>query len=175
MNLIIGHAQSHYDSRAFSDKVEAFYANQQDPANYRTLWFLEMIVVFAIGKLFSGRFDDGDDQTKTLPGIRLFDYADRNLPTLGEIYKHGRLGVEMFALMAVYLQNVDRKEEAYIYVRLSDLYRGKIYTDYQLKISSALRIAVAHGFHRRSGLEKMLRSEKVQTIRLWWTVYMQER
>ncbi|CAH0028119.1 unnamed protein product [Clonostachys rhizophaga] len=55
------------------------------------------------------------------------------------------------------MQNSNRREEAYIY------------------ISTALRLAISHGFHRESRLEKFAHSERVRLNRLWWTVYMQER
>ncbi|CAH0055038.1 unnamed protein product [Clonostachys solani] len=55
------------------------------------------------------------------------------------------------------MQNSNRREEAYIY------------------ISTALRLAISHGFHRESRLEKFAQSERVRLNRLWWTVYMQER
>ncbi|KAL6353953.1 hypothetical protein LRP88_12948 [Fusarium phalaenopsidis] len=42
-------------------------------------------------------------------------------------------------------------------------------------ITSALRLATLHGYHRENSRGKLLRSEKAQTNRLWWTAYMQER
>lgn len=43
------------------------------------------------------------------------------------------------------------------------------------QISTALRLAILLGMHRKSGLEGRLESEKVHINRLWWTIYMQER
>ncbi|CAG9986144.1 unnamed protein product, partial [Clonostachys byssicola] len=105
------------------------------------------------GKLFVGEIDTSGE----IPGTELFDFILRNFPTLGELYNLGRLGVEVTALVAVYMQNSNRREEAYIY------------------ISTALRLAVSHGFHRESRLDKFSQSERVRLNRLWWTVYMQER
>ncbi|KAI9155653.1 hypothetical protein HJFPF1_08241 [Paramyrothecium foliicola] len=42
-------------------------------------------------------------------------------------------------------------------------------------ISTALRLAISHGFHRQSEVEHYTHSERVHLNRLWWTVYMQER
>ncbi|KAH0428447.1 fungal specific transcription factor domain-containing protein [Colletotrichum camelliae] len=158
MSFFIGYTQHHIDTREFSDRLAFFYANLGDPSQTQTPWYLEMVLVFAIGKLFSGAFD-GDDEAAGLglPGEGMFRYVQGRLPSLSELFALGKLGVEIHALAAVYLQNANRKEEAYLY------------------ISSALRLATTHGYHRNSGTKHLLQSEKVHLNRLWWTVYMQER
>ncbi|KAK1963437.1 hypothetical protein LY78DRAFT_683298 [Colletotrichum sublineola] len=155
MTFFIGHTQHHVDTREFSDRLAFFYSNLGDASQTQTPWYLEMLLVFAIGKLFSGSFDD--DERSGLPGSRMFTHVQSKLPSLSELYGLGKLGVEIHALAAVYLQNANRKEEAYLY------------------ISSALRLATTHGYHRKSGTGHLLQSEKVHLNRLWWTVYMQER
>ncbi|KAK1574622.1 uncharacterized protein LY79DRAFT_593184 [Colletotrichum navitas] len=155
MTFFIGHTQHHVDTREFSDRLAFFYSNLSDASQTQTPWYLEMLLVFAIGKLFSGSFDD--DERSGLPGSTIFAYVQSKLPSLGELYVLGKLGIEIHALAAVYLQNANRKEEAYLY------------------ISSALRLATTHGYHRKSGTGHLLQSEKVHLNRLWWTVYMQER
>lgn len=115
VNFNIGHIQSHYEPREFLDRMGIVYASQLDSAHTSTLWFLEMVLVLAVGKQFLGEFDEAGSPTD-LPGMKLFDFAHRNLPTLSEQFSQGRLGVEIVAFMAVYLQNLDRKEEAYLYV-----------------------------------------------------------
>ncbi|TIC99993.1 putative transcriptional regulatory protein C3C7.04 [Colletotrichum higginsianum] len=161
MTFFIGYTQHHVDTREFSDRLAFFYANLGDAAQAQTQtqtpWYLEMLLVFAIGKLFSGTFDGDERGGRGLPGSSLFAYVQAKLPSLSELYGLGRLGIEMHALAAVYLQNANRKEEAYLY------------------ISSALRLATTHGYHRKTATHHLLQSEKVHLNRLWWTVYMQER
>ncbi|KAI8313083.1 putative transcriptional regulatory protein [Colletotrichum sp. SAR11_59] len=158
MSFFIGYTQHHIDTREFSDRLAFFYANLGDPSQTQTPWYLEMVLVFAIGKLFSGAFDGNDEAAGAgLPGEGMFRYVQGRLPSLSELFGLGKLGVEIHALAAVYLQNANRKEEAYLY------------------ISSALRLATTHGYHRNSGTKHLLQSEKVHLNRLWWTVYMQER
>ncbi|KAK6212137.1 hypothetical protein QIS74_10091 [Colletotrichum tabaci] len=159
MTFFIGYTQHHVDTREFSDRLAFFYANLGDAAQTQTQtpWYLEMLLVFAIGKLFSGTFDGDERGGRGLPGSSLFAYVQAKLPSLSELYGLGRLGIEMHALAAVYLQNANRKEEAYLY------------------ISSALRLATTHGYHRKTATHHLLQSEKVHLNRLWWTVYMQER
>ncbi|KAL0943358.1 fungal specific transcription factor domain-containing protein [Colletotrichum truncatum] len=155
MSFFIGYTQHHIDTREFSDRLAFFYANIDDPSQTQTPWYLEMLLVFAVGKLFSGSFDS--DERTELPGWSIFTYVQTRLPSLSELYSLGKLGIEIHALAAVYLQNANRKEEAYLY------------------ISSALRLATTHGYHRKLGTKHLLQSEKVHLNRLWWTVYMQER
>ncbi|KAK1658439.1 hypothetical protein BDP55DRAFT_682632 [Colletotrichum godetiae] len=162
MTFFIGYTQHHIDTREFSDRLAFFYANLGDNSQAisqaQMPWYLEMLLVFAIGKLFSGGFD-GEEKGGGLPvpGASMFAHVQARLPSLSELYGLGKLGIEIHALAAVYLQNANRKEEAYLY------------------ISSALRLATTHGYHRKSGTQHLLQSEKVHLNRLWWTVYMQER
>ncbi|KAJ0350480.1 hypothetical protein COL26b_010413 [Colletotrichum chrysophilum] len=114
MSFFIGYTQHHIDTREFSDRLAFFYANLGDPSQTQTPWYLEMVLVFAIGKLFSGAFD-GDDEEVGLPGEGMFRYVQGRLPSLSELFGLGKLGVEIHALAAVYLQNANRKEEAYLY------------------------------------------------------------
>ncbi|KZL68803.1 fungal specific transcription factor domain-containing protein [Colletotrichum tofieldiae] len=155
MTFFIGYTQHHIDTREFSDRLAFFYSNVGDASQTQTPWYLEMLLVFAIGKLFSGSFDG--EEKSGLPGLSMFAYVQSKLPSLSELYGLGKLGIEVHALAAVYLQNANRKEEAYLY------------------ISSALRLATTHGYHRKSGTHHLLQSERVHLNRLWWTVYMQER
>ncbi|KAH7151734.1 hypothetical protein B0J13DRAFT_247363 [Dactylonectria estremocensis] len=154
VSFYIGQTQNHFDQRELSDRIGLLYATMNDPLQSRDLWYLEIIIIIAVGKLFTKKVDD--DGTK-LPGTSLFEFAHQNFPSISVHYAHGRLGVEIHALMAMYLQMVDRKEEAYLY------------------ISTALRLAVLHGYHQNATGAKLLRSERVQLNRLWWTIYMQER
>ncbi|KAF5013268.1 hypothetical protein FDECE_697 [Fusarium decemcellulare] len=148
----IGQTQYHFDAREISDRITYFSAKSHEVTHLRTPAFLETILVVAIGRLFLGEFDEG-----SYPGAGLFAFAQRNVPHLGELCDLGRLGIELLALVAVYLQNSNREKEAYIY------------------ISTALRLAISHGFHRVSGVEHYTHSERVHLNRLWWTIYMQER
>ncbi|KAM0331160.1 hypothetical protein ACHAPQ_006123 [Fusarium lateritium] len=149
----IGQSQHHIDAREFSDKMWAFYQNRDDPAQMESLWVLEMILMIAIGTLFDANPVGNDD----FSGVALFDYAHRNLPTLSDLRFDGKLGIEIYALFAIYLGNMNRKEEAYLY------------------ISTAMRLAISQKYHRVCGTRHLMQSERVHMNRLWWTIYMQER
>ncbi|KAF4982938.1 hypothetical protein FZEAL_1508 [Fusarium zealandicum] len=149
----IGQSQHHIDAREFSDRLWVFYQNQSDPTQLESPWVLEMILMIAIGTLFDAD-PEGNDE---FSGVRLFDYAHKNAPTLTELRAYGKVGVEIFALFAIYLGNMNRKEEAYLYV------------------STAMRLAIAQKYHRVCGTRHLMQSEKIHLNRLWWTIYMQER
>ncbi|KAM5364161.1 hypothetical protein ACJZ2D_011662 [Fusarium nematophilum] len=149
----IGQSQHHIDAREFSDRLWVFYENKDDPAQRESPWCLEMILMIAIGTLFDAN-PEGNDE---FSGVQLFEYAHKNVPTLTELRAYGKLGVEIFALFAIYLSNMNRKEEAYLY------------------ISTAMRLAVSQKYHRVCGTRHLMQSEKVHLNRLWWTIYMQER
>ncbi|VUC26729.1 unnamed protein product, partial [Clonostachys rosea] len=153
VTFYIGQAQCHFDARELLDRISYVTESTLGPNELAKPEMLAALLVLAIGKLFVGQLDASGE----IPGTELFDFILANFPTLGDLYNLGRLGVEITALVAVYMQNSNRREEAYIY------------------ISTALRLAISHGFHRESRLEKFAQSEKVRLNRLWWTVYMQER
>ncbi|KAH7197884.1 uncharacterized protein B0J16DRAFT_352636 [Fusarium flagelliforme] len=149
----IGQSQHHIDAREFSDKMWAFYQNRDDPAQLESLWVLEMILMIAIGTLFDAN-PEGNDE---FSGVVLFEYAHRNVPTLSDLRFKGKIGIEIYALFAIYLGNMNRKEEAYLY------------------ISTAMRLAISQKYHRVCGTRHLMQSERVHNNRLWWTIYMQER
>ncbi|KAL4933954.1 uncharacterized protein BDV17DRAFT_71121 [Aspergillus undulatus] len=153
----IGHTQNYIDAREISDRIGLFHANKQDTACTDSLWTMEILLVFAIARLFTGDFGGEAYRTDSFPGYSLFEFVRERLPPLNQLYAVGRVGVEVMALVAVYLQNTYHKEEAYVY------------------ISTALRLAVSHGFHRKPSSAQFLQSEATHINRLWWSIYHQER
>ncbi|KAI8661190.1 Zn(2)-C6 fungal-type domain-containing protein [Fusarium keratoplasticum] len=131
VGFYIGQTQCHYDLRGLTDRIGWLYENMDDPQTHE-LWYMQVLLVLAIGQIF--RAGNASAQ-----------------------YRLGRLAVEVNALMAMYLQMANRKEEAYLY------------------INTALRLAILHGYHQKDSERNILRSEKAQINRLWWTIYMQER
>ncbi|KAL4944858.1 hypothetical protein BDV06DRAFT_219917 [Aspergillus oleicola] len=152
----IGHTQNYIDAREISDMIGLLYTNKHNTAYTESLWTMELLLIFAIARLFTGDFGGEFQKTVSFPGNSLFDFVRDRIPPLSQLYNIGRVGVEVMALVAVYLQNIYRKEEAYVY------------------ISTAMRLAVSHGFHRPCGTE-YLQSEATHINRLWWSVYHQER
>ena len=116
--LYLGHVHHFFDVRDFSDRLAVFCRHPQDHDRKTTIWYLEILLVLAIGKLLRGEFDENGD----LPGSAWFNHAMELLPDPTELRAHGAAGIEVLALVAVYLQNLDRKEDASIYVRGDSLF-----------------------------------------------------
>ena len=114
----VGQTQHHFEHRELADRVSFFYTNSEDPVYLSTPWGMEIVLVFAIGKLIDGDFGGNEN---SLPGTDLFHFVYTRIPTLSELYSLEKIGVELLALVAMYLQNVNRKEEAYVYVSLLQL------------------------------------------------------
>lgn len=76
-----------------------------------------MTIILAVGKLLSG--ENTENNGDTYPGSSLFEFVHTRLPTPSEQHAQGRVAIETLTLLGVYLQAMNRKEEAYIYVRFS--------------------------------------------------------
>ncbi|EXL65954.1 hypothetical protein FOPG_17849 [Fusarium oxysporum f. sp. conglutinans race 2 54008] len=72
-----------------------------------------MIIILAIGKLLRG--DNADNTANCYPGSNLFEYVHASLPNPSMQHSQGRVAIETLTLLGVYLQAMNRKEEAYIY------------------------------------------------------------
>lgn len=111
--LNVGVSQHLFDVRVFLDNLSHLFDNDIDDGGVPELWYAECLLVFAIGRLLQARWDD----ESKLPGDDFFHDALRRMPDLGGLREQGLLGIELAGLSALYLQIVDRKEDAYLYVR----------------------------------------------------------
>lgn len=171
--LNVGISQQLFDVRAFSDNLSLLYEDSNADAHVPRLWIVQVLLVFAIGRLLHARADDNSDISQP-PGTAFFNEAMGQLPHLTELRRQGLLGIEVVGLGALYLQIVDRKEDAYIYVSTTLLLTA-VNVDSEIQASTALRLAIGRGMHRANSTQGLRRSEAVHGNRLWWTIYMQER
>jgi proline utilization trans-activator len=149
--LNVGISQQLFDVRTFSDNLSLLY--QDSDTQVPRIWVCEVLLVFAIGRLLQARMDDASE----LPDTAFFREAMKYLPALSDLRRQNVLGIEVMGLAALYLQIVDRKDDAYIYS------------------NTAQRLAIGHGMHRANTDRNLRRSEVVHRNRLWWSIYMQER
>ncbi|KAI9168077.1 transcriptional regulatory protein [Paramyrothecium foliicola] len=110
--LNVGVSQHLFDVRTFLDNLSALFDEDMDDSEVPDLWYAECLLIFAIGRLLQARWDDNSK----LPGDDFFNDALRRFPDLGGLREQGLLGIELMGLSALYLQIVDRKEDAYLYV-----------------------------------------------------------
>lgn len=106
----IGRTQQHFEVCEVSDHIDILFDGGLSTLPTPTPWYLKIILVFAIGKLYEGEFAG-----QSFPGQIYFKYAQDLLPSLTELYASKGHGVEVLSLMVVYLQGANRREAAYLY------------------------------------------------------------
>ncbi|KAG7103088.1 Proline utilization trans-activator like protein [Verticillium longisporum] len=149
----VGVSQQFFDPRDVLDQVDQLYENPDKLKQDSILRFCETILVLAVGIQFAVK----STERKKNPGIELFDFAMGSLPSVSTWRATSTPIMGILGLAAVYLQNLDRKDDAYFYS------------------STALRLAISCRLHKKAHTRRQLQSEWVKSNRLWWTIYMQDR
>lgn len=114
------------------------YGDVDDFKLSHELWYIQVIITLAIGKLYAVNFEQGGHD---LLGQELFGFAHHNFPSMSVQHANGRLRVELNALMAMYLQMMNRKEEAHLYVR-SPCFFHALLTAIRLPVLSDLQLCM---------------------------------
>lgn len=109
-----------FDARDVTDRISGLYENKQEQLQTPNIWTLQTLLVFAVGKLLRGESNIVGEP----PGSLFFKFVERNLPSPTELRKQGLAGIEVLVLMVVYLQNIDHKDDASIYVRILSVFVG---------------------------------------------------
>lgn len=112
--LNLGISQQLFDIRSFSDNLSHLYNDNSTGALLPDLWLVQVLLVFAIGRLLRAGTHESD-----VPGTVFFDQAMVHIPNMSNVRAYGTLGMEVLSLAALFLQIADRKDEAYLYVRVS--------------------------------------------------------
>jgi hypothetical protein len=100
----------------------------------------------------------------------------RQLPPLCEHRNKSVLDVEVMGFTEPYLQIVDRKDDAYIYVSAPSSFHNmwRLLLSCYIQMNTALPLTMTHGMHRANATQNLRRSEIVHRTRLWWKIYIQE-
>ncbi|KAH6989083.1 hypothetical protein BKA56DRAFT_641098 [Ilyonectria sp. MPI-CAGE-AT-0026] len=149
----VGKLQHLFEPRALSDRLSMTYAQPPSPTHAKDMWYIELLMVFALGELLQGRLRSG----VIFPGADFYLEAEKHLPEFSSLRENGIQSVEVIGMMTFFLQCADCRDDAYVYAGI------------------ALRLAIANGLARERGSRNIMRSEKSHRVRLWWTIYMQER
>lgn len=120
----VGISQQLFDERLLSDYLSLLYRGINDRQITKSLT-TQALLVMAVGRLLQAKTISDES-----PGHSLFQAAVRLLPGPGDLKQSGILGIENTALCALYLQIVDRKDEAYVYVSDPDAHQGAALTEY---------------------------------------------
>lgn len=111
-----------------------------------------MLVILAFGKLYSV------NQWIDYNGPPGFEYLIHALELLPDIHEEGSiLFVETLALVGYFMQNLNRRDAAFLYVGM------------------ALRMAITLGLHQESSNADLDAAAKEHRRRVWWSVYSLDR
>lgn len=113
--LYLGVNQHFLDLRVFTDSMTLLYQGTESRARQtKTLSYVQYLVIMAIGRLLD---DETEIYAEQPPGIGYFAEAMRKMPPSGDIHSFGIMGIEIFAVAAIYLQWINWPKDAYLYVR----------------------------------------------------------
>jgi proline utilization trans-activator len=149
----IGTIFSFLDERSFHQRLKHVYASPPDLANRDDcLVYCQILLVFAFGQMYSVNQWTGNEGP---PGFHYFKYALQFLPDARE--DGSILFVEVLSYVAYYMQTINRRDSAYLYIGLS------------------LRMAISLGLHQEVLDQEIDVHERERRRRLWWSTYSLER
>jgi hypothetical protein len=102
-----------FDEADFTMHLRHFY---QDPTAYaqtHLIWFVHYLVIMAFGKAFVTQARTDSEP----PGLQLFERALRLLPDVTYLINERVESTETLCCIALYLESVDHRSAAHIYVR----------------------------------------------------------
>lgn len=138
---------------AFEKRLKQAYSRPPDLANREEcLAYCQILLIFAHGQMYSVNQWSGNDGP---PGFQYFKHALWLLP---DIHQEGSiLFVEVLSLIAPYMQNLNRKDAAFLYIGL------------------AIRMAISLGLHQEVDDPMVDTVEREHRRRVWWSVYSMDR
>jgi hypothetical protein len=149
----IGTIFAFVDPESFNLQLQVAYRGPPDMSDREAcLAYSKVLTVLAFGQLYSVNQWNGSREP---PGFHFFTHAMHYLPGIHE--ESSVLFVETLALVGYFMQNLNRKDAAFLYV------------------GAALQMAISLALHQEvssSGLDCFTKEHR---RRLWWSVYSLER
>ena len=137
----------------FYHRLNRMYARPPDPNDREEcLIYCQMLLVLAFGQHYSVNQWISNDGP---PGFAYFKHALKYLPQAHE--EGSILFVEVLCYVAYYMQTLNRRDAAYIYIGL------------------ALRMAISLGLHQEVSDREMDDFSREHRRRVWWSTYSLER
>ncbi|KIW42414.1 uncharacterized protein PV06_05969 [Exophiala oligosperma] len=151
--IYIGTIFSFLQPDTFEKRLQQAYGHPPNLGNREEcLAYCQILLIFAYGQMYSVNQWSGNDGP---PGFTYFKHALWLLP---DIHQEGSiLFVEVLSLIAPYMQNLNRKDAAFLYIGL------------------ALRMAISLGLHQEIDDPTMDMVEQEHRRRVWWSVYSMDR
>ncbi|KAJ5797323.1 uncharacterized protein N7503_006619 [Penicillium pulvis] len=137
----------------FDERLDFVYHKPPDFSHREScLVYCQVLLVIAFGLLYSVNQWSGDDAP---PGFKFFKKSLNFLPDIHE--DPSILHVEVLCYIAYYLQNLNRRDAAFLYIGL------------------ALRMAISLGLHQEVPHEDISEADRNRRRRAWWSVYSLDR
>ncbi len=151
--IYIGTIFSFLEPDVFEMRLKHVYGRTPDSKNREEcLAFCQILLVLAYGQMYSVNQWSGNEGP---PGFTYFKHALWLLP---DSHQEGSiLFVEVLGLIAPYMQNLNRRDAAFLYIGL------------------ALRMAISLGLHQEATEPDMEITEREHRRRVWWSVYSMDR
>jgi proline utilization trans-activator len=142
-----------FDEESFTSNLYQFYDNPEECLATSRAWFSHYLILMAFGKAFS----PGSQATEVPSGIDLFARGIKALPDVIHLCHEPILGSEILCSIALYLQCIDHRPAAHIY------------------IGQAARMALSHGLHADIQASDMGDHLMQRCRKIWWTIYNLDR
>ncbi|KPA35279.1 transcription factor, partial [Fusarium langsethiae] len=143
-----------FDETHFMRGLLSLYNDGPLPLDSKNqMWYIQYFLVMALGK---GLLTRGMSKAGS-PGSEYFLRAMELFPDASGLYEDPMLSIEVCCGLALYLQSVDHRNSAYVYLGLG------------------LRIALSQGLHRDIVGEFSDDTEVKRYRNAWWTLYILDR
>jgi hypothetical protein len=108
-----GHLYQLIDEDYFACNFDEFYHNASAKVQESRLWYVQFLVVLAFGEALLAPVRRASN---TASWTKYFSRAMSLLPDTTALWQDPLLGIEVLALIALYLHSVDMRDSAYCYV-----------------------------------------------------------
>ncbi|KIW80709.1 hypothetical protein Z517_07325 [Fonsecaea pedrosoi CBS 271.37] len=153
VNFHLGGILRLFDEYEFLQNLHEFYNQGSQKARAHKLWYIQCLLLLALGKGFLNVRNSPDNTSSTDYFVRAMSI----LPDTTELYEEPVLAVEVLATVALYFYCLDMKQSAYSY------------------IGQALRIALVEGLHAELPPLQLGDRFTERCRNAWWTTYILDR
>jgi hypothetical protein len=160
-----------FQEQYFMQRLYSLYNNGPQPLSHENqIWYVQYFLIMALGKALLGR-----KMPKVgSPESEYFMRALELLPDVNGLYQQPILSIEVCCGLSLYLQAVDHRNSAYVYVsgRMA-IQIAILVTPIQLGLG--LRIALTQGLHRDLMSQSEEDPDAPRYRNVWWTLYILDR
>lgn len=102
-----------FDETIFTEHLRQLYGPSPPETAEFGLWYIQYLLVIALGKTFLVQRTARDPP----PGAIFFARAMKLLPDIKGLYEDTLMSIEILCGISLYLQCIDHRNSAYVYVR----------------------------------------------------------